>query len=80
MTFASGSSKTIRKSNHMEDCLTQMMFNKSLNNDREVMIGTALSTLKKAARNKLTNLIGHLVLSTRMTSKDTVSIGQKKEY
>lgn len=70
----------IRKANLMKDCLTQMRLERSLNKDLKAKISSALSTQKNALRNRFLNLLGYSMFSTRMTSKEVVSIALKKEY
>lgn len=69
MILSGESSKATGEANLIKDCLIQMRFDKSLNNDLNTKIPSVLSTQQKATRNRFIILLGCSMNSTRVKSK-----------
>lgn len=61
MKLFSDTGKAIRNTNVMEDCLTQIKMDKSLNEEIKAKFSIALNT-KKASRKRFVNLFGNFML------------------
>lgn len=72
--------KQIRESKMVDECMRQVKHDKSLNVELKSKLSNAMSTRKKASRNRFVNLLGYSMLSSRVTRKDVVSVAQREDY